>query len=834
VVLKLPGNARWVVPVNCVRWLRRIKLRNNESTQVNIMRKKDLYTVGCLASAIFVCLACFIGAALTIVVVVRNEARKVNAVRMEKAEQEAAKIAKQQEEAVVKLGEAEQLRRRAAMKERDRIQKEKDEQRKREELKMEVVKANELARRVKEDEERQREIARDKELSNAESALTSNKLQIFRALTNLQKRFVASQKNKPHGSLVLPQGELNNGQLSWRVHLLPHIGFEALYEQFALDEPWDSPSNLALLTQMPNFYGNRKDGFTQIRVLLNVDGQRAPYVKRNQIIDGFHHTALFWTCHAKNAVEWTRPDDLELAADSVTRTLGWDLPIDLPIGDSTPVTKADMQRLQQLGRTMFFTNGVSEEVFEWTPENDESVLNSFATHARGEVLFSASSDDPRRLDCVYVPEAWTSAIVDAKLEQGEARLRLVRISKAIKDWIAARQKPNGEKLAEVSDGLSWRVHILPFLKETALYKEFNLQEPWYSAENLPLISRIPKIFQYQSSPGRTRFVVPFARGDDIDANPLSVIRKATDDPELTLFSFWTAPQQAIPWTQPEKVAIDSTGLRRQLGWDEQDDIVAGFADGTSQVLPADLHQTIIKALLSREGKESFNLKTALAASSKPLQLAPTIAAAEPIANVVKLPDVGPMKENVDSSESTDDHRLRMHKVSVAIHNYYSAFRKSPTNVATSSEEPSQLSWRVHLLPTLGEQSAYERFALDEPWDSDTNKAAAANIPLVFQSASGTKGKTDLCIISGQKSLLGGKGDWMRDCTDSLENTIMLVRVGSAREVPWTKPADISLDGLQVNGLSAGASPIPLMMADVSFVLYSKQLGDVPFQGVRSA
>jgi hypothetical protein len=39
--------------------------------------------------------------------------------------------------------------------------------------------------------------------------------------------------------------------LSWRVALLPHLGYRSLYERFHLDEPWDSPNNRALLREMP-------------------------------------------------------------------------------------------------------------------------------------------------------------------------------------------------------------------------------------------------------------------------------------------------------------------------------------------------------------------------------------------------------------------------------------------------------------------------------------------------------------------------------------------------------------------------------------------------------
>lgn len=41
---------------------------------------------------------------------------------------------------------------------------------------------------------------------------------------------------------------------SWRVLLLPYLEQEPLYAQFHLDEPWDSPHNLALAKQMPRLF----------------------------------------------------------------------------------------------------------------------------------------------------------------------------------------------------------------------------------------------------------------------------------------------------------------------------------------------------------------------------------------------------------------------------------------------------------------------------------------------------------------------------------------------------------------------------------------------------
>ena len=51
------------------------------------------------------------------------------------------------------------------------------------------------------------------------------------------------------------QGPDGKPLLSWRVHILPYLDQQqALYDEFHLDEPWDSPHNKALIAKMPAVY----------------------------------------------------------------------------------------------------------------------------------------------------------------------------------------------------------------------------------------------------------------------------------------------------------------------------------------------------------------------------------------------------------------------------------------------------------------------------------------------------------------------------------------------------------------------------------------------------
>lgn len=102
--------------------------------------------------------------------------------------------------------------------------------------------------------------------------------------------------------------------LSWRVTLLPMFEEAALFEQFHLDEPWDSPHNLALVGRMPTIYqtpGGDK-GKTSIMLFTGqgtaFSGEKGPTMP--EIRDGSSNTILAVEAGPDKAVIWTKPQDL--------------------------------------------------------------------------------------------------------------------------------------------------------------------------------------------------------------------------------------------------------------------------------------------------------------------------------------------------------------------------------------------------------------------------------------------------------------------------------------------------------------------------------------------
>ena len=115
--------------------------------------------------------------------------------------------------------------------------------------------------------------------------------------------------------------------LSWRVQMLLFLDEVPLYKQFHLDEPWDSPNNKPLIARIPPTFcnpGRPIDGKTNylapVGPGLMFEGTSGR--KMNQITDGSSNTILVVEANEDRAVEWTKPDDLEVNLDKPLAGLG--------------------------------------------------------------------------------------------------------------------------------------------------------------------------------------------------------------------------------------------------------------------------------------------------------------------------------------------------------------------------------------------------------------------------------------------------------------------------------------------------------------------------------
>jgi hypothetical protein len=103
----------------------------------------------------------------------------------------------------------------------------------------------------------------------------------------------------------------------------------------------------------------------------------------------------------------------------------------------------------------------------------------------------------------------------------------------------------------------------------------------------------------------------------------------------------------------------------------------------------------------------------------------------------------------------------------------------------------KLSWRVHLLPALGEAELYAQFRLDEPWDSEHNLKLVDAIPEVFQSTAGSTATSFLALAGEGMAVSKGLPCRREDIQDDPALTVLLMDAGDRHAVPWSQPADLT-------------------------------------------
>jgi Protein of unknown function (DUF1559) len=117
--------------------------------------------------------------------------------------------------------------------------------------------------------------------------------------------------------------------------------------------------------------------------------------------------------------------------------------------------------------------------------------------------------------------------------------------------------------------LSWRVAILPLIGEEALFRQFNLDEPWDSPWNQGLLKRMPAVYHTRLQPGETAppyttFYQVFV-GPGTAFEPGAKVSISRDIPYAETTVLVVEAGNAVPWTKPEDLVYDPNGPLPSLG-----------------------------------------------------------------------------------------------------------------------------------------------------------------------------------------------------------------------------------------------------------------------------
>jgi hypothetical protein len=157
------------------------------------------------------------------------------------------------------------------------------------------------------------------------------------------------------------------------------------------------------------------------------------------------------------------------------------------------------------------------------------------------------------------------------------------------------------------------------------------------------------------------------------------------------------------------------------------------------------------------------------------------------------------KERKESAEQLAEQRKQvpnqLKQIALALHQYHDTYNVFSAAAIRDKNGKALLSWRVAILPYLGEQKLYKQFKLDEPWNSKHNLALLKKMPKAYQPV-GRKARSSYLtyfrpFVGNGAAFEANRGIRIAEITDGTSNTIFVVEAGDA--VPWTKPEELPYD-----------------------------------------
>ncbi|MBN2296272.1 MAG: DUF1559 domain-containing protein [Pirellulales bacterium] len=160
--------------------------------------------------------------------------------------------------------------------------------------------------------------------------------------------------------------------------------------------------------------------------------------------------------------------------------------------------------------------------------------------------------------------------------------------------------------------LSWRVHVLPYIDQLSLYRQFHLDEPWDSPHNRKLIEKMPEAYAMPNSSARhqyrTCFVRPVGENTVCPGKKAIKIKEITDGTSNTIMIVEVDEKNAVVWTKPDDIVVDPKQPAKGLGGHFKGGFWTTFCDGSARFISisAKIDPQQLRAVFSRNGGEPVN------------------------------------------------------------------------------------------------------------------------------------------------------------------------------------------------------------------------------------
>lgn len=174
-------------------------------------------------------------------------------------------------------------------------------------------------------------------------------------------------------------------------------------------------------------------------------------------------------------------------------------------------------------------------------------------------------------------------------------------------------------------------------------------------------------------------------------------------------------------------------------------------------------------------------------------------------------------------------KQNLRRIARALNAYAADYGTYPPPVTRDAAGTPMHSWRILILPYLGEKRLYGSYDFSKPWSSPENSSLQARIPSVFVSPANNKagivGESSYMLITGPRTLFPSARPIPRNAIgDGSDNTLLVVETNNAT-LSWTDPSDLDVTVLPgsigvlggIGGSHAGGATVAFADGEVGWL-----------------
>ena len=155
----------------------------------------------------------------------------------------------------------------------------------------------------------------------------------------------------------------------------------------------------------------------------------------------------------------------------------------------------------------------------------------------------------------------------------------------------------------------------------------------------------------------------------------------------------------------------------------------------------------------------------------------------------------PFFSNARGPARTNACRNNLRLLGIALQNYLDEHHRFPPAYIADKDGKPMHSWRVLILPFIGEEKLYKKYDFTEPWNGPHNRRLGESGPdcFVCPSTDGPLNETSYVVVVGPETMWpGAESMKVRYPPDGTSKTIAIVEVANSG-INWMEPRDLTFE-----------------------------------------